>query len=75
MGNSCCNKDSVDPKYDLNGKDSKPGKREHDPNLDKLMEEAKKNEDKIVKLQAHWKGHNTRKQMKDGMEDKKNKPR
>ena len=59
MGNSCCNKDSVDPKYDLNGKDpkAKPGKREVDPEMEKLMDEARKNEDKIIKLQANWKGH------------------
>lgn len=77
MGNTCCNKDSVDKRFDLDGKDAKakPGKREADPEMEKIMDEARKNEDKIVKLQAHWKGHQTRKQIKDGMEDKKNKPR
>jgi hypothetical protein len=40
-----------------------------------LLEEAKKEEDKIIKLQAGWRAHQVRKSMKEAKEDIKNKPR
>lgn len=79
MGNACCNNSSVDPKNEMGGKTGngkeKPGKRGNEPEMQKLLEDCKKDEAKITKLQANWRGHNTRKHMKDGAEDEKNKPR
>lgn len=73
MGNSCCNNAKDEHAKDY----GKPTKKlaTDDPTMQELMKEAKKNEGKIVKLQAGWRGHQTRKNLKDEKEDNKNKPR
>jgi hypothetical protein len=49
MGNSCCNnaKDEFSKDY---GKMKKKTANANDPEMKKLLEEAKRNEDKIIKL-------------------------
>ena len=55
MGNSCCNNPGKDQQALNYGKPEKKGVI--DPALTDLLNAAKKSEGKIVKLQAHWKGH------------------
>ena len=60
MGNACCNYAGDKDKNDLRfGK--KPEKL--DPALDKILQEAKNNEDKIVKIQACYRGAAERKKI------------
>ena len=58
MGNTCCNYSKKDDPNALNF-NGKPIKQ--DPKFDQLMNDAKKNESKIVRLQANWRGFQTRK--------------
>lgn len=54
MGNACCNysKNKDEHVLDYQGKPIKM-----DPKMNELLEDAKKKEDKIVKLQAGWRGY------------------
>ncbi len=73
MGNKCCSGEE-----DKHVKDyGKPSKKlvTDDPQIQELMKEAKRNEDKIVKLQAGWRGHQARKNIKEKKEEIRNKPR
>lgn len=68
MGNACCNYQTgpggKDPHALEDGANGKPIKM--DPKVrDEILREVKKNEGKIVKIQAVWRGHNARKRMKN----------
>ncbi len=68
MGNTCCNyqtgKDGKDPHALEDGTSGKPIKM--DPKVsEELLREVKKNEKKVVKIQAVWRGHSTRKRLKN----------
>jgi hypothetical protein len=52
MGNTCCNNAKDEYAKDYKGKN-----KNMDPAFKELLENAAKNEDKIVKIQAGWKGH------------------
>lgn len=60
MGNSCKSMTCCSGKSDLDF--HKKTTDEMDSNLKELMKRAKKNEDKVIKIQAHYKGHRARKE-------------
>jgi hypothetical protein len=69
MGNSCCNNGNKDP----HNKDY--GNKKMNSEMNELMVEAKKNEEKIVKIQAGFRGYKARKDFKDENDNDKNKPK
>ena len=68
MGNTCCNYQSgpggKDPHALEDGTHGKPIKM--DPKVsEEFLREVKKNEKKVVKIQAVWRGHTVRKKLKN----------
>ena len=64
MGNTCCNEAANKDNHDKNF-NAKAGKPEvRDPNLDKLLEEAKSKQKEVTKIQAAFRGQKARKEVK-----------
>lgn len=56
MGNNCCSYSCWKDKEALDYKDGTKKPEKLDPNLKKLLDHAKENEDKIIKIQAAIRG-------------------
>lgn len=59
MGQACCNYSNFADKNALNYPNGKKPEK-LDPNLQDLLKNAKENEDKIVKIQAAYRGKQAR---------------
>lgn len=78
MGNYCCKDDPSEKKSNLHF-DNKPQKL--DPAMQEILKKAGKNEDKVIKIQAAFRGSQARKMFKDekqppsSQRSKENKPK
>ena len=72
MGNTCCNQANNDKHSKDYGKPQT--KKKNDPAMNELLKTASKHEDKVVKIQAGWRGHQVRSHLKV-QDDDKHKPR
>ncbi len=68
MGNTCCNYSNgpggKDP-HALDDKTTQGKPIKMDPKVtEQMIQELKKHEPKLIKIQSAWRGHNTRKRLK-----------